>query len=147
MRIAKNVAKLRVVLDSNVYISAFTHPQGRLHQIWRQAVQGSYHLVVSPAIVNEVGGVLRVKFDWHGDQITARLKLLVKVAEIVRPSQVLLVIKEDPDDNRILECAVQGRADLIVSADHHIRRLKSYQGVGIASPTDFLRTLGLCSAC
>jgi putative PIN family toxin of toxin-antitoxin system len=143
MSTAKNVAKLRVVLDSNVFISAFTHPQGRLFQVWRQAVLGQYRLLVSPAIVNEVGEVLRVKFGWPDAQVTARLKLLVKVAEIVTPTEALLVIKDDPDDNRILECAVAGRADLIVSADHHVRRLKSYQGIGIASPTDFVRTLGV----
>ena len=73
---------------------------------------------------------------------TPRLKLLAKVADIVMPTAALQVIKEDDDDNRILECAVAGKADLIVSNDHHLRRLKTYEGIGIVHPIDFRRTLG-----
>jgi putative PIN family toxin of toxin-antitoxin system len=130
-------------LDSNVYVSAFTHPQGRLFQLWRQALQCRYQLLVSPAIVNEVGDVLRLKFGWDDSRISARLKLLAKVAEIVMPMTTLQVIMEDEDDNRILECAVTGKADLIVSSDNHLRRLKTYQGIGIVHPIDFRRTLGI----
>ena len=54
----------------------------------------------------------------------------------------LHVILHDPDDNRILECAVEGQAHLIVSGDRDLRRLKIYQGIPIVTPTDFLRTLG-----
>jgi predicted nucleic acid-binding protein len=53
------------------------------------------------------------------------------------------VIREDPADNRILECAVEGRANLIVSGDRHLRRLTIYQGIPIVRPVDFLRTLGV----
>jgi predicted nucleic acid-binding protein len=51
------------------------------------------------------------------------------------------VVAADPDDDRILECAVAGAADLIVSGDHHLNRLKSFRGIGIVRPVDFLRTL------
>jgi hypothetical protein len=54
----------------------------------------------------------------------------------------LQVIADDEADNRILECAVVGKAHLIVSGDHHLRRLKSFQGIGIVRPVDLLRTLG-----
>jgi len=46
------------------------------------------------------------------------------------------------NDNRILECAVAGHASLIVSGDRHLRKLKSYKGIGIVTPTDFRRILG-----
>jgi len=54
----------------------------------------------------------------------------------------IFTITNDPDDNRILECAVEGQAHLIVSGDRDLRRLKVYQGIPIVTPTDFLRTLG-----
>jgi predicted nucleic acid-binding protein len=53
------------------------------------------------------------------------------------------VIHDDPPDNRILECAIAGQADLIVSGDRHLLKLKSYQGIPIVRPVDFRRTLGL----
>ena len=142
MSTAKNAGTLRVVLDTNILISAFTYPNGRLSQIWRLALLGKYHLLVSPAIIGEVGKVLRAKFGWDGDHVTARLRLLIKVAEIVIPVEPLQTIEDDPDDNRILECAVAGQAHLIVSGDRHIRRIGSYREIGIASPTEFLRILG-----
>jgi predicted nucleic acid-binding protein len=71
------------------------------------------------------------------------LKAIAKVGEIVTPRFTLDVIREDPADNRILECAVAGKADLIVSGDRHLLKLKSYEGISIVRPIDFLRTLGL----
>ncbi len=55
---------------------------------------------------------------------------------------MLQVIASDPDDDRILECALAGNADLIVSGDRHLTRVKAFEGIGIVRPTDFLRMLG-----
>jgi uncharacterized protein len=134
---------LRVVVDTNVYISAFLHPERSIFQIVQQAAEHRYRLLISPAIVNEVGRVLREHFSLEERVTIRRLKALTKAAEIVNPQLTLDVIREDPPDNRILECAVEGRAHLIVSGDRHLRHLKIYQGIPIVRPTDFLRTLGV----
>jgi putative PIN family toxin of toxin-antitoxin system len=134
--------RLRVVLDTNVYFSAFTHPQGVPFQLWQQAVRRQYLVFASPAIVRELAGVLRDDLNWPDAGILAHLKLLARVAQIIRPKQFLKVISHDPDDDRILECAVEGKAGLIVSGDRHLIRLKSFQGIGIVRPIDFKRLLG-----
>ena len=134
---------LRAVVDTNVYISAFLHPERPIFQIGQQAAEHRYRLLISPAIVNEVGRVLRETFGFEERASLHRLKARVKAAEIVNPETTLEVIREDPPDNRILECAVEGRATLIVSGDRHLRRLKIYQGIPIVRPIDFLRTLGV----
>jgi putative PIN family toxin of toxin-antitoxin system len=139
---AAKPAGLRVVLDSNVYISAFNFPRGRLSQIWRQALNGRYTLLVSPAIVSEAAEVLRCDFAWDSARVTRRMKLLARTAEIITPEMTLNAIAADPDDDRVLECAVSGHADLIVSGDQHLTRLGSFRGIGIVRPVDFLRTLG-----
>ncbi len=71
------------------------------------------------------------------------MKRVVRVAKIVEPKFTLNAVKADPDDDRILECAVEGNADVIVSGDRHLTRLKGFQGIGIMRPIDFLRTLGI----
>jgi putative PIN family toxin of toxin-antitoxin system len=134
---------LRVVVDTNVYISAFLHPERAIFQIVHQAAERRYRLLISPAIVNEVGRVLRETFGIEERTRIHRLKALVKAAELINPKLTLDVIREDPPDNRILECAVEGGAHLIVSGDRHLRRLKIYQGIPIVRPIDFLRTLGV----
>lgn len=101
-----------------------------------------YALPTSPAIMGEIARVLRTQGGWRETEIVSFLKLLARVAEIVIPTFTLRVIPEDEADNRILECAVAGKADLIVSGDSDLRRLRSFQGIGIARPVDLLRTLG-----
>jgi putative PIN family toxin of toxin-antitoxin system len=135
--------KLRVVLDTNVYIAIFTSPQGKLGAIWEQALQGTYTLLTSTAIVAELAGVLREKFQWSTEAITARAKRFVRIAEIITPKTVPNVIQNDPADNHILACALAGQADLIVSGDRrHLLPLKAYEGIPIVAPVDFLRMLG-----
>jgi uncharacterized protein len=135
--------EIRAVLDTNVLVSALTHPHGRVAPLWRAARDRRYQLLVSPAIISEVGKALRTVFRWDERRITNRLKLLSKIGEIIVPRTSLNVVSNDPDDNRILECAVEGTADVIVSGDRHLRNLKSYQGIPIMRPVDFLRTLGV----
>src|SRR5581483_2187700 len=120
---------LRVVLDTNVYISAFTHPKGVPAKVWQQAITRQYTAVISPAIMIKIARVLRLDFEWDEKQLTARLKLVAKVAEILRPGITIDAIKADPDDNRIIECAVDGNADLIVSGDQHLLKLENYRGI------------------
>ena len=134
--------KLRVVLDTNVYFSAFTHPLGPPFRIWQKAVSRSFTLLVSPAIMGEIAGVLREDLKWQENDIVAQLKLVARIAEIISPKISLQVIAEDPADDRILECALAGKADLIVTGDRHLRKLKSFRDTGIVQPRDFLRTLG-----
>jgi putative PIN family toxin of toxin-antitoxin system len=134
--------KLRVVFDTNVYFSAFTHPLSPPFRIWQRAVKGNFILIVSPAILRELAHVLRDVLQWQETDIVAHLKLVAKVAEIINPTLSLHVLAEDPTDDRILECALAGGADLIVSGDRHLRKLKSFRNVGIVQPSDLLRTLG-----
>jgi putative PIN family toxin of toxin-antitoxin system len=144
MNPANGGVRLRVVVDTNVFISALLHSDRPIFQIIQLAAEHRYSLLTSPAIINEVGRVLRETFGIEDRAIVQNLKTLTRAAaEILTPQITLEVILEDPPDNRILECAVEGRASLIVSGDRHLRRLKAYQGIPVVRPTDFLRTLGL----
>jgi putative PIN family toxin of toxin-antitoxin system len=134
---------MRVVLDANVLVSAFIRSQGRVTPLWHAARARRYRLVISQAIATEVIETLREDFGWEERRLLNRLRLMIRTGEFVTPRVVVDAIKDDPDDNRVLECAVEGKADLIVSGDRHLRRLKSYAGIPIVRPIDFLRTLGL----
>lgn len=134
---------LKVVLDTNVYISAFNHKERQIFQVWQCAVENKYLLLVSPPIIKEIADVLRNVFNWEEKAIIRHLKLVAKVGIIIVPKIILSVIQEDPKDDRILECAVEGKANLIVSGNKHLQRLKIYEGIAIIKPVDFLRTLGI----
>ena len=136
-------AHLRVVFDTNIYISAFTRRRGPHFRIWQAGVQGRFFLLVSPAIVSELARVLREDFKWHEQEVQRTLRAVVKVAEVIATRPRLHVIVRDPEDNRILECALDGKADLIVSNDHHLLDLRTYERIPVIAGPDFRRTLGL----
>jgi putative PIN family toxin of toxin-antitoxin system len=143
MNPAPGKTHLRVVLDTNIYIAAFGHPEGPNAQTWVAALTGRYHLLISRAIVVELVRVLRADFQWQTEHIQRRVRRLVNVAEIVDTTTTVHVVTADPSDNRILECAIDGRADLIVSNDHHLLDLSVYAGIPIVAGPDFRRTLGI----
>ena len=127
-----------VVLDTNVYISAVLFG-GKPEEIIKRSREGELNLVISEAILKEIAEILRRKFNWQNWQISETLDEIRELATLVVPRKVISVIKEDAADNRILECALEGKADCIVSGDeHHLLPLKEYQGVKILSSAAFL---------
>ena len=135
---AKNT--LRLVLDTNIYISAFSHQRGVPFHLWQHAAARSFVVLISPPIMQEVARVLRNKMHIDEPGIVARLKLIATVAQIVSPSIRLKVFAGTMEaDNRVLECALQGKADLIVSGDNDLQRLKIFEKIPIIRPVDALR--------
>jgi putative PIN family toxin of toxin-antitoxin system len=134
---------LRVVLDTNIYIAAFNHPRGRNAQLWTAARTGRYRLLVSVQIIREIADVLRSDFAWPEPDVQRRIRLLAQVAEVVMTTSTLDLVAADPDDNRIVECAVDGKADLIATNDHHLLDLKMCRDIPIIAGPDLRRTLGL----
>jgi putative PIN family toxin of toxin-antitoxin system len=118
---------LRVVLDTNVYITAFHSPEGVCGGLMEYAAQGYYELIVSPAIVGEFGKAIRRDFQIDEEKHLRFMKFLVKRGKLVVPQTIPDVIKEDPPDNHILACAVAGSAHLIVSRDLDLLRRKRYE--------------------
>lgn len=127
------------VLDTNVYISAlmFGGLPGSLLDL---ALLRAFTLIISPALLDELDEKLRTKFEMTMEDAAFLRARLENVARVVEPQETLSVIAEDPDDNRILECAVEGHADLIVSGDRHLLKLANYQGIVIVTVRQFLES-------
>jgi putative PIN family toxin of toxin-antitoxin system len=132
---------VRVVADTNIYISAL-HFGGTPRRFLETAQAGAFELVISDAILDEIGKVLRTeKFVWPEEEIAKARHALGGFTERARPDGTLLVITAEPEDNRILECADAGNADVIVSGDKHLLQLKQYSGMPVLKVTEFLQQL------
>lgn len=136
---------MRVVADTNVYISAlmFGGLPGRFLDL---AQRQRFALVTSIALLDELDEKLRGKFAVSGRDALAIREKLKGSANIVNPYFELNAVPDDPDDNRVLECAVAGKADFIVSGDRHLRRIGDFEGIAIVTVRQFLETAGLFSA-
>jgi putative PIN family toxin of toxin-antitoxin system len=128
---------VRVVFDTNIYVSALTFAGGRGEQAPRLAIEERIELLVSPAILVELARILREKFGWSEDRINDACRLIGAAATPVRPKARLSILPDEPD-NRILECAAEGSADQIVTGDKHLLALGSYGGAKILRLSSFL---------
>lgn len=136
----------RLVLDTNVFVSAVLSPRGKPALILKLALGGAVELVISRAMIEEMTKVLHYsrlvkllkKNKISVEEVEAFIINLDTVAEITKGELVLEVIKEDPTDNMILACAVEGVADFIISGDAHLLRLAKFEGIEIVTPAAFL---------
>lgn len=132
-----------VVLDTNVLVSAVGWRGPELRLLTR-CESRDLQLAISPALLEEVARVLRYpKLRLAPETIAAFERTLLAHAVLVHPSERLRIIHEDPDDDRILECAVAAEASWIVSGDRHLLQLGSYRGIPITNAGDALRGLAL----
>lgn len=129
---------MKVVFDTNVFVSAFIVSGSRGEQALLLAHRRKVALYTSVPILTETARVLREKFAQPEDDITAALKMIGRAATIVRPVRKITIL-EDVPDNRILECAVTVEVDLIVTGDQHLVRLKAFEGISMVRLADFLR--------
>lgn len=132
---------LKVVLDTNVYISAFHFSEGVCARLLEDAAEQYYELIISPVIIQEFAGASRRNFQVNEEKHLQFIKFLARTGKIVAPQTIPDVIKEDSPDNHILACALAGNANLIVSQDLDLLRRKTFETIGIMSPIDFLNTL------
>lgn len=129
---------MKVVFDTNVFVSAFLVPGSLAEDAFLRVQRKQATLVTSVPILTETARVFRTKFHQGEEDVAAALRLIGRAATIVKPS-VRVTVLEDLPDNRILECALEAAAELVVTGDHELLRLKTFQDVAIIRVTDFLR--------
>lgn len=140
---------MRIVFDTNVIVSFFLSPSGtpaQLLDLWEHHTE-LFEVVVSETILIEYARALSyphvtAHHKKSPEQIDAFINLFRKLATIVEPTETVTVIKDDPDDNKFLSCALSGHAEYIISGDRDLLRIGEYKGIHILTPKNFLTLLG-----
>lgn len=139
---------LRVVLDTNVFVSSLLVKKGLPAQVLNAWRKRRYLLAISPALIAEIQAVLnypriRRKYMLHDEDIEQLITLLKQDALLVPGNAgVTGVIPDDPKDDMVLACALDAQADFIVSGDSHLLDLGEYQGIPILTVREFVEHLG-----
>ena len=128
---------MRVVFDSNIYISALAISGSTAEKAIIRILEGTDTLLISKPILDEVLSTLARRFSRDPEALSQVAVTLTDMAELVKPQNTIRVLKDDPD-NRILECANAGRADLVVTGDKEMLRLKQYGRTRIVSLREYL---------
>lgn len=127
----------RVTADSNIWVSALIWG-GKPLLLLELALQGEVQLVISPDILNESLRVLRDKIGLDVDDLQKAQDYIRRCTRLVEPTEKLDVVQSDPDDNRVLECAVAADADTVVSGDLDLLRMGSFREIRILRVSEFL---------
>ncbi|MFZ2656153.1 MAG: putative toxin-antitoxin system toxin component, PIN family [Victivallales bacterium] len=132
--------RLRIVLDTNVIISGILFG-GIPRSIVDMLVSQRHDFFLSMPIIEEIREVLnRPKFGFDNGNALLVVEELHSLCTIVKPAKAINFIIDDPADNKILECAVEADAEIIISGDSHLLSLGSYKGIKILSPRQFIQT-------
>ena len=132
-------------MDTNLLISA-TFWYGDSNKIIDMVEKKEIELVLSKDIIDEFRAVL--EYDEIKEKIRKKnlemawtIEKIKEISTIIEPSEELKVVKDDPDDDKILECAAEAKVDFIVSKDNHLLKLQKYGIIKILNPSDFLKQL------
>lgn len=130
---------MRVVFNTNIFISALVIPGSLAEKAVSRIIEGQDELVLSTDIIKEVLSVLSSKFGREREALSHVAVILLDLGKWVKPDQRIRVLRDEAD-NRILECAVFGRAELIVTGDKEMLRLKEYRGIKITSLREYINS-------
>ena len=136
--------KVKVVIDTNVLVSAVISKDSSPADVVRLAILGEIENYTSEDTLAEVERILnsekvlqRIRREHKDDIIRIYRLISIKVSPKIRVN----VIERDPSDNKFLEAALEAKADFIITGDHHLLELREFRGVKILSPSDFLKLL------
>ena len=128
---------MKVVFDTNIFISALVIPGGQAEKAIRRITEGKDALLISKPIIGEILSVLSRKFGRDSEALSRVAVFLSDLATIVHPAKRIHVLADEAD-NRVIECAVDGRADAIVTGDKEMLDLKEYLRIRIISLKEYL---------
>lgn len=131
---------IRAVHDTNVWLGAILW-LGAAYQVRVRAESGEYTAVTSHAILHELMRVLRAYFNMSDEDAFSWWLTLTELCEVIAVTSQLSVVERDPDDNKFIECAVDGQCQYIVSKDRDLLDLTSYQNIHIIPVNEFLHIL------
>ena len=136
---------MKAVFDSNIFISSLAIPGGQAERAIDLVIDARINLCISKEIIHEVLRVLAQNFAKSPEELSRTAMFLSELGELVVPDEKLRVLDDEPD-NRILECAVTGHADIIVTGDRAMLNLEEYAGIRILSLRQFLDEISSAEA-
>lgn len=132
---------IKIVLDTNIFVSSVFWEKGNPHRIVELAIDKKIEVFTSVEILQELERVLKRDFDEPDELIQRQIGLIFEYASVIVAGKKVDVVKADPDDNKILECAIACGADYIVTGDKHLLDIKEYEGTKIVKAREFVEII------
>lgn len=128
---------MRLVLDTNTIISSTLWDNSVSHKLLIELINKNVEIFTTTEILNEYKKVIIRDFDYSEEEADEIIRKLVSFIKIIEPKTRVDIIKDDSEDNKILECAIESNSDFILSYDKHLLNVKQFQQIKIIIPEEF----------
>jgi len=128
---------MKIVLDTNVLISATLWDNSISHKLLIKLIERNVELFTTLEIINEYKKAVIRDFQYTEEKVNEIIERLLSFMKLIETSSKIELVKEDPDDNKILECAKDSESGYILSYDDHLLKLKEFESIKILRPDDF----------
>ena len=132
---------MKVTVDTNFLISATQWDYSVAHKLLKKLILSDAEIFTTQNILDEIAEVLERDFEYSKDEAKNIIEKILLFAKLIKPKQKVDVIKDDPDDNKVIECAIESSSDYIITYDGHLLKLKEYKGIKIVKPEEILKEL------
>ncbi len=134
---------MKITADTNVLISS-TFWHGASDKVIEKVENKEVELFLSEATIEEFMGVIndkeiQSKISDKNLEMKRSVQKIISISNMVIPNEKVDIVKDDPDDNKIIECALEGKADFILTYDKHLLKLKTPRNIKIITPEEFLK--------
>ena len=129
---------MSITVDTNIYVSALNFGSRTALRLLDMADARIVTIDISAHIEEELVRVLREDFNWNGYRLHFLVERLRKRANRVTPTRTVAIV-DDPGDNAIIECALAGNSEYIVTNDNALLRIENYSGIQILRLADYFR--------
>lgn len=132
---------MKITADTNFFISATQWDTSVAYKLLIILIKSNSEIFTTKDILDEFSKVLKRDFRYNQKEIDKIIEILLIFVKMVEPINKINIIKDDPDDNKILECAIVSKSQYIVTYDKHLLKIKSYGDIKILKPEDVLKLL------
>ena len=130
---------MKVTADTNFLISATQWDYSVAHKLLKKLILSDAKIFTTQDILDETVEVLERDFEYSKNEAKNIIGKILLFAKLIEPKQKVDIIKNDPDDNKVIECAIESSSDYIVTYDKHLLKLKEYKGIKIIKPEKILK--------
>jgi putative PIN family toxin of toxin-antitoxin system len=132
---------MKIVVDTNFLVSATQWDYSVAHKLLEKLIRENAEIFTTKEILEEFKEILKRDFLYNNEEANNLLEKVIQFLIIVEPTIKVDVVKEDAEDNKIIECALESKTEYIVSYDNHLIKLKEYKGIKIIKPEELINSL------
>ena len=129
---------MRITVDTNFLVSATQWDYSVAHKLLKRFIEQDVKLFATKEILDEFSDVLQRDFKYSKDEVSNVIEKLLFIVELTEPTKKVDIIKEDPDDNKIIECAIASNSEFILTYDKHLLKHRMYEDIKIITPEPFM---------